>query len=149
MKFCLILVIFLFGCSLNKNEREPVSNVKNKYFSQQAELFFGVVLKDKMSFSSFSSDDVSYTIDMNYFDIEKFLKAKDGVLKENGWSYYKRYNDSYIFCNNIDQLEIIPPRELMGNKINFEGSLGMQLKNKWNILFAHPKNSTWYECNKK
>ena len=101
-----------------------------------------------MSFSSYSSDDVSYTIPHNWFDFNIILTDNKQMLKTNGWYFYKKYNQSYIFCKGIDQLEIIPPRSKVGNDVIVEGSSGMQLESDWNIIFVHPKNSTWFECNK-
>ena len=146
--FILISSLLLIGCSSNNKNYDKYDNKKNKYFTKKAELFFGNILENKMSFSSYSSDDVSYTINPNHFDPNIILNDSKKMLATNGWYFYKKYNQSYIFCKGSDQLEIIPPRSKVGNKIIMEGSSGMQLENEWNILFAHPKNSTWFECNK-
>ncbi|MEG0651817.1 MAG: hypothetical protein RR479_06305 [Acinetobacter sp.] len=142
-----ILSFFLFGCTNSKEKNYDISqSKKNKYFSSQAELFFGGILQDKMSFSSYSADDVSYSININDFNYSYFIKAKMVVLKNNGWVFLKKYKQSYIFCNGKDQLEIIIPRKIAQNKTLVKGSIGMQLEDNWNILFSHPKNSTWFEC---
>lgn len=146
--FIIISSLLLISCSSNNTNYDKADSEINKYFTEQAESFFGNILENKMSFSSYSSDDVSYTIPRNWFDFNIILNDKEQILKANGWYFHKKYNQSYIFCKGIDQLEIIPPRSKVGNKIIMEGSSGMQLENEWNILFAHPKNSTWFECNK-
>lgn len=143
-----ILSFFLLSCTNPKEKNYDISqSKKNQYFSSQAEVIFGVVLRDKMSFSSYSADDVSYSINENDFNYNIFIKDKELVLKKNGWIFLKKYKQSYIFCNKNDQLEIITPRKIAKNDVLTKRSIGMQLEESWNILFSHPKNSTQFECN--
>ena len=146
--FIIISSLLLISCSPNNTNYDKSDSEINKYFTEQAESFFGNILENKMRFSSYSSDDVSYTIPHNWFDFNIILTDNKQMLKTNGWYFYKKYNQSYIFCKGIDQLEIIPPRSKVGNDVIVEGSSGMQLESDWNIIFVHPKNSTWFECNK-
>lgn len=146
----LFILLVLIGCTSQHDKKYDISkSTKNIYFTQQAELFFGGVLLHKMSFSSYSSDKVSYIIYDNNFRIEDFQKKNVGLLKNNSWGFYKKINSSYIYCNGVDELEIIAPMSIYGNEKLHTGSTGMQLENKWNILFSHPKNSTTYECNRR
>ena len=72
---------------------------KNKYFTKQAELFFGNILENKMSFSSYSSDDVSYTINPNHFDPNIILNDSKKMLSTNGWYFYKKYKTFFLYKN--------------------------------------------------
>ena len=140
---------FLIACTYSNEKKYDVSeSKKNQYFSYEAEVFFGNVVYDKMSFSSYSADDVSYSIKSNDFNYDVFIRDNKVILDNKGWSFLKKYKESYIFCNGNDQLEIIIPKIIAKNKTLVKGSIGMQSENNWNILFSHPKNSTWFECNK-
>lgn len=63
-----------------------------------------------------------------------------------GWSFYKKYNESYIFCDGERQLEIISPRVISKNTVLVEGSAGMQLDNFWHVIFMSPNNTKRYVC---
>lgn len=144
------ILLVLIGCTSQHDKKHDLSkSPKNIYFTQQAELLFGSILLNKMSFSSYSSDKVSYIIYSNNFKIENFNKDKNQLLKNNSWEFYKKINSSYIYCNGVDELEIITPMSIYGNEKLHTGSTGMQLEDGWNILFSHPKNSTTYECNRR
>ncbi len=63
-----------------------------------------------------------------------------------GWKYHQKYNESYIFCRDKRQLEIIAPRVVVGNKELAEGSVAMQLNDDWHVIFYKANNTTSYIC---
>lgn len=136
------------GCSSKKTNDVLESNSKINFFTNQADLIFDNILEDRKAFSSYSADDLSYRVQLKNFNYDIFLVEKKNIMIESGWLFLKKYNQSYIYCHGDDQLEIIVPRAIAMNDKLVNGSIGMQLEDQWNIMFAHPKNSTWFECNK-
>jgi hypothetical protein len=61
-----------------------------------------------------------------------------------GWEYYKKYNESYIFCRDKRQLEIIAPRVIVDKTELVEGSVAMQLNDDWHVIFYKANNTTSY-----
>lgn len=63
-----------------------------------------------------------------------------------GWKYHQKYNESYIFCRDKRQLEIIAAWVVVGNKKLVEGSVAMQLNDDWHVIFYKANNTTSYIC---
>lgn len=144
-KYLLIVVLILSGCAGKKKHRLYWDRV-NQSFVNQAEVLFGAELIELQSYSSYATNTVLFQLQQQDFDYADFLNNKKDELAQMNWVFYTQYNASYIFCDGRNQLEIIPPQSLVGNKKLFTGSTGMQLEKEWNILFMRPNHSTHYEC---
>lgn len=144
-KIILILSFLLVGCD-KEVERKPYIDKVNQDFVNEANILFDGKAGDLKGYSSYSSNTVSYKIKADEFKINNFLNKKDKQLKKMGWEYYQKYNESYIFCRNKSQLEIIAPLVVVGNKELVEGSVAMQLNDGWHVIFYKANNTTSYIC---
>ncbi|KAF1020889.1 MAG: hypothetical protein GAK29_03529 [Acinetobacter bereziniae] len=68
------------------------------------------------------------------------------MIEDRAWVFLKKKDQAYIFCQGTRQLEVIPPQELVGNKILGSGDIGRQIENKWNIILSHTINGTLNRC---
>lgn len=144
-KIVLILSVLLVGCGEEVVEKPYIDKV-NQDFVNEVSILFDSKTRDLKGYSSYSANRVSYKIKADEFNINNFLNKKDKQLKEMGWKYYQKYNESYIFCRNKSQLEIIAPRVFVGNRELAEGSVAMQLNDDWHVIFYKDNNTTSYIC---
>ncbi|MCU4583118.1 hypothetical protein KTJ32_19180 [Acinetobacter gyllenbergii] len=144
-KIVLILSFFLIGCD-NKVAENPYLDQVNQRFVDEAKLLFNGTVEELSSYSSYTDNTVAYKIKADKFNINFFMKDESKDLKKMGWSFFKKYNESYIFCDGKRQLEIISPRVISKNTVLVEGSAGMQLDKFWHVIFMSPNNTKRYVC---
>lgn len=144
-KIVLILSFFFIGCD-KKVAENPYLDQVNQRFVDEAKVLFNGTVEDLSAYSSYTDNTVAYKIKADKFDINFFMKEESKDLKKMGWSFYKKYNESYIFCDGERQLEIISPRIVSKNKFLVEGSAGMQLDKFWHVIFMSPNNTKRYVC---
>ncbi len=144
-KTILILSFLLVGCD-NETVKKPYLDQVNKRFVDEAEALFNGAVEDLSAYSSYTDNTVAYKIKADKFDINVFMKEESKDLKKMGWFFFKKYNESYIFCDGKRQLEIISPRIVSKNEVLVKGSAGMQLDDFWHVIFMSPNNTKRYVC---
>ncbi|WP_252509541.1 hypothetical protein [Acinetobacter bereziniae] len=67
------------------------------------------------------------------------------MIEDRGWVFLKKKDQAYIFCQGTRQLEVIPPQELIGNKILGGGDIGRTNRKKmeYYIESYHKWNIKW------
>lgn len=86
------------GCSQN-TAHKPYLDKVNQQFVDEANILFDGKQKDIMGFSSYTANTVIYSIEVDDFNFNELLDRKNNSLNEMGWGFYKKYNESYIFCD--------------------------------------------------
>ena len=100
------------------------------------------------AYSSYNADRLIFQIKNDYESDNDFLVSINDSLKEKGWSYKQKYNDSYIYCNiRLNQLELVPPLNISSLAGIGEGQTLNQLVGYWNISFIYSIHKR-YVCNK-
>jgi UDP-N-acetylmuramyl pentapeptide synthase len=135
----------LIGCDKEVVEKPYLDQV-NQRFVDEAEVLFNGAVEDLSAYSSYTDNNVAYNIKSDKFDINAFMKEESKDLKKMGWFFFKKYNESYIFCDGKRQLEIISPRNFSKNPVLVKGSAGMQLDEFWHVIFMSPNNTKRYVC---
>ncbi|WP_180084170.1 hypothetical protein [Acinetobacter sp. YH12145] len=151
--FFILTSFLVFDYISNNQQSEEIKITDSQHpinleLKQKAQEIFGNILILEGSYSSYSSHDVLYSIHYKDFSIADFLIYHDEILKKNEWVFLKKMAQSYIYCQNSRQLEIIPPKILIKNVDNEEGDIIRQLDEEWNINFYHSRNSHFSQCSK-
>lgn len=141
------LIILLVACVKDNNIGKGQSNDPvNEELKHEAKEIFKNKLENEGSYKSYSSSDVFYEISSNNLSLQQFNIIKKNMIEDRGWVFLKKKDQAYIFCQGTRQLEVIPPQELVGNKILGGGDIGRQIENKWNIILSHTINGTLNRC---
>ncbi|TCM58043.1 hypothetical protein EC844_1562 [Acinetobacter calcoaceticus] len=152
MKFLvpiIFLIMLLTECDQGERKPTAMSNHPiNIELKNQARTIFNDKLENEQSYRSYSSNDVFYEIKAENLTMEQFELYKNQILPKNGWVFFSKVEQAYLFCQGTRQLEMIPPQILVGNKVLGEGDIGRQLVDQWNIIFSHTANGTLNQCYK-
>lgn len=138
--YFLFMALLVIGC---EKETPKVKNKVNEMFKIEAVKIFGDKLKDEKVFSSYSSYKVIYEIDLDNYTLNNMKN-----ILNNGWVLNKKLGQSFIFCKDKNQLEIVPPRKMIGNESLEDGDIARQLENTWNIIFHRSRQNSYNVCSK-
>ena len=134
----LILGFFLISCV---NQEPPkIENQVNALMEVEAKNIFGDVLKNEKSYFTYSAYMVIYEIDIKDYSLESIKNIK------YNWKFKKKVGESYVFCKDKMQLELVPPRKITENKELNGGEIAAQLEDQWNILFYQKRNRRPITC---
>lgn len=98
LKAALIVSLLLMGCG-NDNVQKPYLDRINQQFVDKASILFDGKASDLKGYHSYTDNTISYKIKSDLFNIEDFFEEKITDLNKMGWEFFKRYNESYIFCD--------------------------------------------------
>ncbi len=143
----LLILLLLTACEQAERTQTGTSNHPiNQELKRDAKAIFKDKLEDEASYRSFSSNDVFYEIKAENLTMEQFELYKKQILQKNGWIFFSKVDQAYVFCQGTRQLEMIPPQILIGNKVLGGGDIGRQLEDTWNIIFRSNANGTLNKC---
>lgn len=112
-------------------------------FKTDAKSIFGSNLQNERENSSYS---VTYKINPNALNLNDFKDLKVNEIVQNGWLFKEKREQSYIFCKEGNQLEVVPPRKLVGNEKLIDGDRTAQLEDEWNIMLYRVKTNRRIAC---
>lgn len=147
-------VIISSGCNNYQGEALEVSEVNlsgNKkiinVFNDDADYVFNKLI-DKEIYSTYNADRLIFQVKVEDLSTLEYLESINSRLKDKGWYFKEKFQDSYIYCNaDFNQLEIIPPLDLNYSYSAGEGQTIKQLVGVWNISFTHSIHKR-YICSK-
>ncbi len=136
----------MLGCAKKQSfdsilSKEP----ENLRLMAEAKLIFGDILESGASYSSYSSDRVSYEIKDLNLSLEGWL-LKNKLLEKRGWKFLAMKNNAYVYCQDKTQFEVIPPQSILKNDVLEGGDIHNQLENTWNLGFYTAKTNSPHMC---
>ena len=138
--FLLFMIMVVTSCTNSKSFKSKPNDVQREFIVDAKNIFKNKEI-DYIYNSSYSSDDISFILGDKDITLDDFKIKIISEIKANGWFYLRRNGNSYVFCKDKKtQLEISPPKSLLGNIKAQNGDILRQLDNEWNIVFSKSKN---------
>lgn len=154
IKLILIFTIFsaLIACSNNSHLNGGASSkesenleLMNEGIKVLGDEFYD--LRPSSSSSSYSYNTVVYSISDHELSLKKWSLREENIYKD-GWLYLTKKNQSYIYCKDKIQLEVVPPQSLIKNEILEEGDMLLQGEKNWHIGLSITKGGAPELCDK-